>query len=147
MVREPSSVLTRRPCIHFEVGRVNAEGKQNHSVLRNTRLSHPGVYLPYLRLVVDVRNPRDPKITAKCPLDGYGDGVAVSARDGQSAHDELFPDGDGGVRRETNRAGGLEGGVTNGEPVRVRAYIKPISTQRKGLRSVDLKTGKPRRGS
>lgn len=82
-----------------------------------------------------------------------GDGVAVAGRDGQSAHDELFPDGPGpggkirGVRRETNRAGGLEGGVTNGEPLRVRAYVKPISTQRKGLRSVDLKTGKARRGS
>lgn len=76
-----------------------------------------------------------------------GDGVAVAGRDGQSAHDELFPDKRGGVRRETNRAGGLEGGVTNGEPVRVRAYAKPISTQRKGLRSVDLRTGKPRRGS
>jgi len=76
-----------------------------------------------------------------------GDGVAVSARDGQSAHDELFPDGSGGVKRETNRAGGLEGGVTNGEPVRARAYVKPISTQRKGLRSVDLKTGKAKRGS
>ncbi len=76
-----------------------------------------------------------------------GDGVIVSSRDGQSAHDELFPDGNGGVRRETNRAGGLEGGVTNGEPVRARAYVKPISTQRKGLRSVDLKTGRPKRGS
>ncbi len=76
-----------------------------------------------------------------------GDGVVVAGRDGQSAHDELFPDGAGGVRRETNRAGGLEGGVTNGELVRARAHVKPISTQRKGLRSVDLKTGKPRKGS
>lgn len=76
-----------------------------------------------------------------------GDGVTVAGVDGQHAHDELFPDGAGGVRRETNRAGGLEGGVTNGEPLVARAYVKPISTQRKGLRSVDLKTGKPRRGS
>jgi len=76
-----------------------------------------------------------------------GDGVSVAGRDGQSAHDELFPDGQGGVRRETNRAGGLEGGVTNGEVIRARAYVKPISTQRKGLRSVDIKTGKPKRGS
>jgi len=76
-----------------------------------------------------------------------GDGAAVAARDGRSAHDELFPDGRGGARRETNRAGGLEGGVTNGEPVRVRAHVKPISTQREGLRSVELRTGKPRRAS
>jgi chorismate synthase len=76
-----------------------------------------------------------------------GDGVSVSGVDGQHAHDELFPDGDGGVRRETNRAGGLEGGITNGEPLVLRAYVKPIATQRRGLRSVDLKTGEPRRGS
>ncbi|MBK9304727.1 MAG: chorismate synthase [bacterium] len=76
-----------------------------------------------------------------------GDGAAVAARDGRSAHDELLPDGRGGARRETNRAGGLEGGVTNGEPVRVRAYVKPISTQREGLRSVDLRTGRARRAT
>jgi len=76
-----------------------------------------------------------------------GDGVSIAGRDGQSAHDELFPDGRGGVRRETNRAGGLESGVTNGEVICARAYVKPISTQRKGLRSVDVKTGKPRGGS
>jgi len=72
-----------------------------------------------------------------------GDGVAVSAEDGQTAHDALLPAGRGRVRRETNRAGGLEGGVTNGEPLRARAYVKPISSQRRGVPSVDLRTGKP----
>ena len=76
-----------------------------------------------------------------------GDGVTVADRDGQHAHDELLPGPDGGVVRETNRAGGLEGGVTNGMPLRVRAYVKPISSQRRGLRSVDWKTGRPRRAS
>lgn len=71
-----------------------------------------------------------------------GDGVAVAARDGQSAHDALLPAGRGRVRRETNRAGGLEGGVTNGETLRARAYVKPISSQRRGVPSVDLRTGK-----
>ncbi len=71
-----------------------------------------------------------------------GDGVAVSAEDGQTAHDALLPAGRGKVRRETNRAGGLEGGVTNGMPLRARAYVKPISSQRKGVPSVDLRTGK-----
>ena len=76
-----------------------------------------------------------------------GDGVAVAAEDGQTAHDALLPAGRGKVRRETNRAGGLEGGVTNGEPLRVRAHVKPSSSQRKGVPSVDLKTGKPHAAS
>ena len=77
-----------------------------------------------------------------------GDGVAGAARTGHAAHDELRPDRAqaGGVGRETNRAGGLEGGVTNGEPLRVRGHAKPIATVRGGLPSVDLATGKPARG-
>lgn len=73
-----------------------------------------------------------------------GDGVAGAARTGHEAHDALQPDRAGarGVGRTTNRAGGLEGGVTNGEPLRVRGYAKPISTVRDGLPSVDLATGK-----
>ena len=71
-----------------------------------------------------------------------GDGVAVAAEDGQTAHDALLPAGRGKVSRDTNRAGGLEGGVTNGMPLRARAYVKPISSQRKGVPSVNLKTGK-----
>ncbi len=76
-----------------------------------------------------------------------GDGVHVVDLDGQHAHDELLPGPDGRPVRGTNRAGGLEGGVTNGMPLRVRAYVKPISSQRRGLRSVDLRTGKARRTS
>jgi chorismate synthase len=76
-----------------------------------------------------------------------GDGVTVAAEDGQTAHDALLPNGRGKIRRETNRAGGLEGGITNGEPLRARAYVKPISSQRKGVPSVDLRTGKPHAAS
>lgn len=75
-----------------------------------------------------------------------GDGVAVAARRGDQAHDEFVPgERRGSVTRTTNRAGGLEGGVTNGQPLRLRGYAKPISTLREGLRSADLKTGRPGR--
>ena len=60
---------------------------------------------------------------------------------GSRVHDEIVPGGAGapaGVARPTNNAGGLEGGVTNGEDVRVTGYMKPISTLMKPLRSVDL---------
>jgi chorismate synthase len=61
---------------------------------------------------------------------------------GSAAHDAIEP-GRGGVRRATNRAGGLEGGVTNGEDVVVTVHKKPIATLRAGLPSIDLDTGRP----
>jgi len=73
-----------------------------------------------------------------------GDGFETARRRGSGAHDEMFPgtDGDrGGVVRSTNRAGGLEGGMTNGQPLRVRAAMKPISTVPRALSTVDLATG------
>src|ERR671925_451858 len=64
--------------------------------------------------------------------------------DASRRHDEIVPDPSGstvtGVARPTNNAGGLEGGVTNGEDLRVSAWMKPISTLMKPLRSVDLNT-------
>ena len=96
-----------------------------------------------------------------------GTGVANAARPGSEVHDEIFwsePDASAagqfveddpanwppanlgssgrGFIRKTNRAGGLEGGITNGEELRVRGYLKPISTLRKPLRSVDIDTKK-----
>ena len=68
-----------------------------------------------------------------------GEGVANAGRPGSKVHDEIFHD-DGGFTRPTNRAGGLEGGITNGEELRVRGYMKPISTLRKPLHSVDIDT-------
>jgi chorismate synthase len=62
---------------------------------------------------------------------------------GTQVHDELYPDGEGGVSRVTNRAGGIEGGMSNGAPVIIRAAMKPIPTTRAPLRSVDLATGEP----
>jgi len=66
-------------------------------------------------------------------------------RPGTQVHDELCRDGAAGVTRRTNRAGGIEGGMTNGAPVVVRAAMKPIPTTVAPLRSVDLATGKPAR--
>src|SRR5437762_2702001 len=63
------------------------------------------------------------------------------------AHDEIEPGPDGTLRRRTNRAGGLEGGVTNGEDVIAVAFMKPLSTLAKGLDSVDLETGEPARSA
>ena len=75
---------------------------------------------------------------------GIGLGPEVAARPGSRVHDEIVPDASGahamGVARPTNNAGGLEGGVTNGEDLRVSAWMKPISTLMKPLRSVDLTT-------
>lgn len=68
-----------------------------------------------------------------------GTGVANVGRSGSQVHDEIFHDGTA-FTRSTNRAGGLEGGITNGEELRVRGYLKPISTLRKPLHSVDIDT-------
>jgi chorismate synthase len=67
----------------------------------------------------------------------------VSGSPGSEAHDEIFFDDEHGYHRESNRAGGLEGGMTNGQPLVVRAAIKPISTLTKPLRSVDTETKEP----
>jgi chorismate synthase len=69
-----------------------------------------------------------------------GDGFETARRRGSAAHDEMRP-GPDGVLRSTNRAGGLEGGMTNGEPLRVRAAMKPISTVPRALSTVDMTTG------
>jgi chorismate synthase len=75
---------------------------------------------------------------------GIGRGPLVAAIPGSRVHDEILPAEAGsrmaGVSRPTNNAGGLEGGVTNGEDVRICGYMKPIATLMKPLRSVDLAT-------
>jgi len=75
-----------------------------------------------------------------------GDGFRTAARRGSEAHDEIERDPVTGlIRRRTNRAGGLEGGVTNGEVLKVRAAMKPISTVPRALATVDVATGEPAR--
>lgn len=69
-----------------------------------------------------------------------GDGFRTAARRGSLAHDAIDP-GPDGVRRRTNRAGGVEGGMTTGEPLRVRAAMKPIATVPRALDTIDVTTG------
>ncbi|MGH2877123.1 MAG: chorismate synthase [Solirubrobacteraceae bacterium] len=69
-----------------------------------------------------------------------GDGLEVAGLPGSQAHDEIFYDEQRGFHRLTNRAGGLEGGMTTGDPLVVRAAMKPLPTLTKPLRSVDIAT-------
>jgi len=72
-----------------------------------------------------------------------GEAWEVAGRPGSESHDEIFWSETEGWHRETNRAGGVEGGMSNGEPLTVRAALKPISTLTKPLRSVDTETKQP----
>jgi chorismate synthase len=76
-----------------------------------------------------------------------GDGVAGGERRGSAFHDEILWSAGGGIERPTNRAGGLEGGVTNGEELRATAVVKPIPTLLIALRSVDLRSKEPQKAS
>jgi chorismate synthase len=71
-----------------------------------------------------------------------GDGFELARRRGSQAHDEIET-GPGGLRRRTGRSGGTEGGISTGEPLRVRAAMKPISTVPRALATVDVATGEP----
>ncbi|AUS77574.1 chorismate synthase [Actinoalloteichus sp. AHMU CJ021] len=73
-----------------------------------------------------------------------GDGFATARRRGSQAHDEIDPVPTGtGVRRRSNRAGGVEGGISNGEPLRARVAMKPISSVPRPLATLDVTTGEP----
>ncbi len=74
---------------------------------------------------------------------GIGDGFDLAGRPGSQAHDEIFWSEEQGFHRETNRAGGLEGGMTTGDPLVARGAMKPLPTLTKPLRSVDLATHEP----
>ena len=97
---------------------------------------------------------RTPSLSSPTKAVEIGTAVANAAKPGSQVHDEIyFETGDGrqetgetgsGFVRKTNRAGGLEGGITNGEELRVRGYMKPLSTLRTPLQSVDIDTGTPR---
>lgn len=70
-----------------------------------------------------------------------GDGFPEAVRPGSQAHDEMVPGADGRITRLTNRAGGIEGGMSNGQPIRVRAAMKPIPSIPRALRTVDVTDG------
>jgi chorismate synthase len=69
-----------------------------------------------------------------------GDGIKVTEKFGSSVHDEIFYEKRKGFYRKTNRAGGIEGGISNGMPIIIRGYMKPIATLRSPLASVNIKT-------
>ncbi|HUA28301.1 MAG TPA: chorismate synthase [Streptosporangiaceae bacterium] len=71
-----------------------------------------------------------------------GDGFTTARRRGSAAHDEIEL-ASGGIRRRTNRAGGIEGGMSTGEVIRVRAAMKPISTVPRALDTIDVRSGEP----
>ncbi len=71
-----------------------------------------------------------------------GDGFTTASRRGSVAHDEIEA-GKAGISRRTNRAGGIEGGMSTGEVIRLRAAMKPISTVPRALDTVDVRTGEP----
>ncbi|WP_433874057.1 chorismate synthase [Sinomonas atrocyanea] len=72
-----------------------------------------------------------------------GDGFRTAARRGSAAHDEIVRDAAGKIVRSTNRAGGIEGGMSIGDVLRVRAAMKPIATVPRALRTIDVSTGEP----
>ncbi len=72
-----------------------------------------------------------------------GDGLEVAGLPGSQAHDEIFYDDAHGFHRQTNRSGGVEGGMTTGDPLVVRGAMKPLPTLTKPLRSVDIATHEP----
>ncbi|KAE8130128.1 MULTISPECIES: chorismate synthase [Bifidobacterium] len=72
-----------------------------------------------------------------------GDGFREAERFGSQAHDEMVPGEDGHIARLSNRAGGIEGGMSNGEIIRVRAAMKPIPSIPRALRTIDIHTGEP----
>jgi chorismate synthase len=74
---------------------------------------------------------------------GIGDGFDLAGRVGSQAHDEIFWSEERGYHRESNHAGGVEGGMTTGDPLVVRGAMKPLPTLTKPLRSVDIDTHEP----
>jgi chorismate synthase len=74
---------------------------------------------------------------------GIGEGFEMAGKPGSEVHDEIFWSEERGYFRETNRAGGLEGGMTTGEPLILTAAMKPLPTLTKPLRSVDIATKEP----
>jgi chorismate synthase len=72
-----------------------------------------------------------------------GDGFELARVTGSRAHDEIERDSDGVIRRRSDRAGGIEGGMSTGEVLRVRAAMKPISTVPRALATVDVASGEP----
>jgi chorismate synthase len=130
------------------VGHINAQRKANESLGGVFEVVGFGV-TPGLGSYTSWETRLDGRLAgALCSIQAVkgvslGDAFDVAGRPGSQAHDEIFYSDERGFYRETNHAGGLEGGMTNGEALVVRAAMKPLPTLTKPLRSVDIATHEP----
>lgn len=130
------------------VGHINVQRKANESIGGVFEVVAFGL-VPGLGSHVSWEERLDGRIAgALCSIQAakgvaFGDGFVVADRPGSQAHDEIFYSDERGWYRETNRSGGLEGGMTNGEPLVASVAMKPIPTLTKPLRSVDIATKQP----
>ncbi len=130
------------------VGHINVQRKANESIGGVFEVIAFGL-VPGLGSHVSWEERLDGRIAgALCSIQaikgvGLGEGFDLAGKPGSEAHDEIFWSEPRGYYRETNHAGGLEGGMTNGDPLYARAAMKPLPTLTKPLRSVDIATKQP----
>jgi chorismate synthase len=130
------------------VGHINVQRKANESIGGVFEVIAFGL-VPGLGSHVSWEERLDGRIAgALCSIQaikgvGLGEGFDLAGKPGSEAHDEIFWTQERGYYRETNHAGGLEGGMTTGDPLYARAAMKPLPTLTKPLRSVDIATKQP----
>ncbi len=130
------------------VGHINVQRKANESIGGVFEVVAFGL-VPGLGSHVSWEERLDGRVAgALCSIQAakgvaFGAGFELPELPGSQAHDEIFREEGRGFVRHTNRAGGLEGGMTTGEPLVARVAMKPIPTLTKPLRSVDIETGEP----
>jgi chorismate synthase len=130
------------------VGHINAQRKANESLGGVFEVIAFGL-VPGLGSHVSWEERLDGRLAgALCSIQaikgvGLGEGFDLAGKPGSQAHDEIFWSEERGFYRETNHAGGLEGGMTTGDPLVARAAMKPLPTLTKPLRSVDIATHEP----
>jgi len=130
------------------VGHINVQRKANESIGGVFEVIAFGL-VPGLGSHVSWEERLDGRIAgALCSIQaikgvGLGEGFDLAGKPGSEAHDEIFWTQERGYHRETNHAGGLEGGMTTGDPLYARAAMKPLPTLTKPLRSVDIATKQP----
>jgi chorismate synthase len=135
-------------CSRAMVGHINVQRKANESLGGVFEVVAFGL-VPGLGSHVSWEERLDGRLAgAMCSIQaikgvGLGEGFDLAAKPGSQAHDEIFWSEERGFYRETNHAGGLEGGMTTGDPLVARAAMKPLPTLTKPLRSVDIATHAP----
>ena len=137
-----------RECSRAMVGHINVQRKANESIGGVFEVIAFGL-VPGLGSHVSWEERLDGRIAAAlCSIQaikgvGLGKGFDLAGKPGSEAHDEIYWSPERGYYRETNHAGGLEGGMTTGDPLYARAAMKPLPTLTKPLRSVDIATKEP----